>query len=102
MDYGMSELKQDVDKLDALTDRLGKLLQGSPNVGTATINVNAGGIALWISVTCCTILLAVSMVGAVWGAMVITTQNAKIDRMQDYLNNIYQQAPWLKPKEEAK
>lgn len=73
--------------------------RSSENSSTSTIHVNAGGAGLWIAVTCCivTTIIAIGM-GIGW-AVTAYKQGTQIDRMQDYLNAIYVQAPQLKPKE---
>lgn len=57
---------------------------------------NAGGTAMWVVV----VMAAVIFTAAISQGPRITEMERKLDRQQDYLNNIYQQAPWLKPKEE--
>lgn len=63
---------------------------------TATIHVNAGGLGLWAAVTCAVVCGALTVVLAA-GFLFLAF---KYDRMQDYLNAIYAQAPHLRPKEE--
>lgn len=73
---------------------------------SANIHVHAGGVALWISVTCCAVMLSYGILGTVYAGLYISAQNTrisdqnrKIERMQDYLNEIYMIAPQLRPKE---
>lgn len=61
-------------------------------------HVNAGGHAVWVVV----VLAAIIFTAAITQGPRISDLERKMDRQQDYLNNIYQQAPWLKPKEEEK
>lgn len=86
---------------------LEKMAQASPG-NQAVITVNAGGIGLWIAVTCCAVMLALGVFGAVTASYVLLDQNkrieaqdSKLERMQDYINAIYVQAPSLRPKEKS-
>lgn len=71
----------------------------TPAIGNATISVNAGGVGLWIAVTCCAMMLCVTVIGSIFMTVYIEGQNLEMHRMQDYLNAIYAQAPQLKPKD---
>ena len=62
----------------------------------ATVNVNAGGIGVWLATTACCVMLAVSILLAleVWHIRQQTRE------MQHQLNAIYMLAPHLKPEPE--
>lgn len=82
---------------------------GSSNSNTSTIQVNAGGIGVWIAATCCAVMFAIMASMSLFAVYLFQTQNEKIhvlesgqSKMQDYLNAIYQMAPNLKPKDEKK
>jgi len=89
-----NDLERTLDRLDKVLPHL----SSNNTVGTSTINVNAGGIGVWLAVTCTAVATTLCMVMVL---MYVDT-NRKYDRMQDLLSVIYQQAPWLKepPKEE--
>ncbi|GAA0696446.1 hypothetical protein ISN75_06900 [Dyella marensis] len=106
LDVGdIEKFNEVVKRIDRVLDRMGD----SKNIGTANVNINAGGVAVWIAVTCCVAMLAATMVGAVWlgrefGAMESANhqQDKRISDLNDYLSAIYMQAPQLRPKEEKK
>ena len=67
------------------------------NSSASTITVSAGGVGLWIAVTCtiaCFIMSSGAAVLSIYGFY-------RGDRMSDYLQAIYAQAPQLKPKESS-
>lgn len=69
--------------------------RNSSNVGTATININAGGIGVLITTG-----LAAFMAGLVFClGLAMLHQQKQIDDLHDYLNVVYQYAPQLKPKD---
>ena len=74
------------------------LLNKSSNTTTITVGVNAGGIGVWIAVTCCVAMLAVNMVIMA----VVMDHSRKIDSLGDYLQAIYVQAPHLKSSDTPK
>lgn len=93
-----AELIRQMDRLESL----GKKWLGSfdrAQSGNATIEIHAGGIGMWISATCCAVMFVVGMAMAIIGGMAYTSTQQRLDRMQDYLNAIYTQAPQLKPKD---
>lgn len=67
------------------------------NANSTTVTVNAGGIGLWIAVTCCAVMLAMNL----FLAALVMDHSRKIDDLGDYLAAIYAQAPHLKPAQEA-
>lgn len=92
-------------RFERIVEQLGRMQRTAP-ASQATITVNAGGLGLWIAVTCCAVMLAVGVVGCVAVSSAVQGQNRRIEkqdealsRMQDYLNAIYVQAPSLRPKE---
>ncbi len=57
--------------LERFSDKADKLISRNSS-GNATITVNAGGVGLWIAVTCCVVMLAALIPGALalyWVAM---------------------------------
>lgn len=89
MEDAVREIKQSVDRM--ATNK------GSGQNGN-NININAGGVGVWI---CATVSL-ISLVLCGLMAVMFLDMNRKYDRTQDLLSVIYQQAPWLKPAEEKK
>ena len=82
------------DALDRFSRKADELLKSS-NTNTAKIEVNAGGIGVWIATTCCFVMMAVSLFMALW----VVDLSRKVSDLNDYLNAIYMMAPHLKPKE---
>lgn len=80
--------------LNRFSEKADSLLK-TGTMNSANIHVNAGGVGIWIATTACLMMLAVN-VFLIW---LFVSQSGKVDKMQDYLNAIYMQAPHLKPKE---
>lgn len=71
---------------------------GNLSRNSNNININAGGVGVWICAT--TSLISLVLCGLM--AVMFLDMNRKYDRTQDLLSVIYQQAPWLKPPAENK
>ncbi len=83
-------------KHDALMERLiDAMNRHKDNSSQSTITLNAGGVGVWISVTVCSVMLAINMALIV----ILVNHDRKIDDLSHYLNAIYMVAPQLKPKE---
>lgn len=101
----MEDRQELIFALNRFSEKADSLLKtGAMN--SAKIEVNAGGVGIWIATTACLMMLAVNIILIVLFVVqdakndkVQDTQNSKIDKMQDYLNAIYAQAPHLRPKE---
>jgi|ERR1700761_5977315 len=90
--------QEDREELAQLNDSASKMLKllnsGSMRGNNvSTMNIQAGGIGLWIAVTCCIVMVIVGglAVGAGTAAYLsmksdIHEQDRKIDRLQDYQN----------------
>jgi hypothetical protein len=92
---------EEVERLARAVDKLGevsKKLQAGSGGSEAHINIQAGGVGLWIAATCCAVMFALTIAMAVIGGIAYTSTQQRLDRMQDYLNVIYQAAPQLKTK----
>ena len=74
---------------DFMRNRTG--IRGGNNVSTMTLNL--GGLGACIALCSCQFVMMVAMGFLYWD------QSRKVERMQDYLNSIYQVAPQLKSKE---
>lgn len=94
---------------DVTADRIVRdlLMPYARNDSNATINVNAGGIGVWIAAACCAVMLASGLIAAFWVSREFTRLDRENDarreeamRMQSYLSAIYVQAPHLKPSSE--
>lgn len=93
-------LRQDFDELkDSVEQIIAIKGLGSTNSAASNININAGGIAVWAAVTACLVMLAVTIVSAIFVSIVLNDQGRQIGRAQDHLTAIYMMAPHLKPKE---
>ncbi len=83
----------DVPALVERMERAGAALTGTGNaVGSSNVTINAGGIGIAAALIACALVVGLNI------AMLLTyaDQARKIDRMQDHLNAIYMQAPYLK------
>lgn len=83
--------------IDALTEVVRDMRMSHPAAGGGSnIQVNGGGIGVWIATVCCALMLGVSAVSA----MVILDHSRQISDLRDHLTVIYAQAPHLKAKAE--
>lgn len=100
----MSEgsLEQDMDRLEDLLSQAGRITGGprSTTNGSATVQINAGGVAVWVAATACAVALSVSLFSGVVLGLLYVDHSRKIDTLSDYVSAIYMQAPHLKPDEE--
>lgn len=94
--------KGEVEQLTSALREAQGALRGYRYGNQATITVSAGGIGVWIASTAAIVMLAVNML--LISVYVTDKQEMKsnINKMQDYLNAIYMQAPQLRPKEQEK
>lgn len=111
----MSELGADVERLEALADRLAQLMQRQ-SVGTATITIHAGGLGIWICASCALAMMVAVVMGSIFVARGFAATDAELARaaaenqarkdenskMLTYLSAIYSMAPQLKPKDTAR
>lgn len=70
-------------------------LMEAGNRNTAQIEVNAGGTGVWIATTACLVMVAVSLFMGLW----VVDLSRKVERLEDYLQAVYAQAPHLKPED---
>ena len=71
-------------------------IERAQNSNQTVVSVNAGGVGLWIAVTCCIVSFVINAAIAV----AFLSHDREIERLQDYLAVIYSQAPHLKPADE--
>lgn len=95
--------------LDALAERIekaGAALTGNANsVGNAQININAGGIGVYIAATCCLMTLVAVVVASVFVAIGMSDLNQQTRelRQADMVQQAYINAGYTaNPKEEEK
>ena len=82
------------EKAAEILERLGRISNGTDgNQNVTHVVFGGGGLALWASVTAA----VVCFVLVVMMAIMVMNMDRRVSQMQDYLNVIYQQAPWLKP-----
>lgn len=80
--------------LDSVSDVLRDLrVNAIERRGSSNIQINGGGIGVWIATVCCALMLGMGLIGAT----IIIDQNRQISDLRDYLSAIYAQAPHLKP-----
>ena len=90
----MRRLGESIVSLERVINKL------TPNQSNnATVTLQAGGLGVWICATCCVVMFALLLAGSCSAGFFAVKQSERMDRMQDYLNAIYAQAPQLKPKE---
>jgi len=90
-------------------DRLAGLLERAENItggprsttnGSATVQINAGGVAVWVAATACLVMLAVVLVGTIFVAVAMSDLNRQTqelrerdDMLQAYINVAYGAQP---------
>lgn len=87
--------------LDAVSDVLRELrMANGPTPGSSNIQVNGGGVGVWIATVCCALMLGISLIGA----MVILDQNRQLAEIREdaketrsFVTAIYTMAPSLNP-----
>lgn len=92
-----------IGRFEKVLDSVGS--SGHRDMGNATITVNAGGIGIWLSVTCCLVMLSLLMLGSLWATREMSRFDQEMQARKDenskmtaYLQAIYVQAPQLNPK----
>lgn len=86
------------DAIEGLTRAAERLEQASRNLAgntgnQSTITLNAGGLGIWLSVTCCVVMLATNL----FLVALYLDQQRQIASLNEYLAAIYMLAPSLKP-----
>lgn len=100
VEHSVKEIKEAVERM---------VENHSGNQNVTTVRFEGGAVGVWICVTLCLVMFAISTVMAAWMHREFTRLDVTLserkeenDRMQTYLSAIYAQAPQLKPKEEKK
>jgi len=93
------------------TDRhedLAGVLRALRGTNTTTVQINAGGVGVWLCTTALAVVCALSVVFVVVSRqeaqrrdMEMTEMRRDVQTLRDYLAAIYASAPHLKPKEEG-
>lgn len=93
----MSDITDDVRELAGIVQTLAATLPSSTlsPVSTSNININAGGVGVWIATTACAVMLAINM----FMVALYLDQQQQIRDLDAYLSAIYMMAPSLKPPE---
>jgi hypothetical protein len=80
---------------ESIKGTLEKMQVDRSSQSVSSLNVNAGGVGVWIATTACCVMIAVGLLLGLW----VVDLSRKVERLEDYLQAIYAQAPYLKPKD---
>ena len=80
-DHEYDLLKKELDRAEEIQRRFAQ----TSNSSASTITVNAGGIGVYIAVTCCAVMLAINILLVA----IIVNHDRKIDRLNDYVTATY-------------
>lgn len=94
----VKELTESLAQLIVVVGRLADPVPFNENTSAATVNINAGGIGVWLAVTGCLVMLAMNI--ALLAFFMRTDR--EVSEQGHQLNAIYILAPHLKPKETPK
>lgn len=75
VDGALKRIHQSLDRVEQLAD--------GGNRNTAKIEVNAGGVGVWIAATCCLVVMAVTIVGSVYITREFTRQDVQMQELRD-------------------
>ena len=89
---------EEVIKLVNAVDRLNESVKKLDQLGSVSAKASIDARGTQVSVMCVIVLLIICL----FQSRDIIEMQRRYDRMQDYLNVIYQQAPHLKPNDEIK
>ena len=89
---GMQQVRDDAVGIKSVLERM----ERSRSSNTTTVRIEGGGVGVWIATTACCVMIAVSMLLSLW----VVDLSRKVERLSDYLQAIYAQAPQLKPDED--
>lgn len=92
----LERFAEQVDRVDRIARALPAAVH-SGGTGHANISVNAGGLGVWVAMTCCLVMLAVNVLLVV----ILVNHDRKIDDLNSYLTAIYMMAPHLKPPDKS-
>jgi hypothetical protein len=88
MDAKQGESMEHNDR-EAAQSFLRDLLMPGRGIGNAsiTLNVNAGGLAVWLCATACMVTVAIALVGGVVGGLWLTREFNRVDAVVNDLND---------------
>lgn len=97
MNQGNELLREQAEQLrknlDVLADRLDEISQlRSTQAATSTVQINAGGVGIWVCAMCATVSLLVTFALVV----LVVDHSRKIDELNTYVTATYMMAPHLK------
>lgn len=90
-----AEVDEVIKRVNRAAERVEKMAEGG-NRNTTRIEINAGGVGVWLAASSCAVMLVLNIALL----FMLAGHDRKIERLQDYLQAIYAQAPHLKPKED--
>ncbi len=73
-------------------ERTLELLLRPTNANASSININAGGVGVWIATTACCVMMAMNL----FLLFSVFNQDRRIERLEDYITSMFTQAPYLK------
>ena len=92
--------KQEVDEVLERIEKAGNSLNPASNsVGNSIINVNAGGIGIWVTVSACALMFVMNIFLIIGMGLIVLNQSRKNDELASYITAIYMMAPQLKPQD---
>lgn len=94
-------LTRNVEKLDERLAQLDKLAGRNSNSANSNVTLGLGGLAPWLAVTACLVMLAVNIVGSVFIAIALSDLNRQAQelRQADATTQAYINAGLVQPKE---
>lgn len=95
-------LTRTVDKLDERLDQIDRLAGRNANSAASTVTLGMGGVATWIAITACLVMLAVTIIASVFVAFALSDINSQTRelREQDVILQAYINAAYAKPPKE--
>lgn len=94
-------LTRTVDKLDERLDQIDRLAGRSVNNSASHVTLGMGGVATWVALTACLVMLAVTIVGSIFIAIALSDLNRQAQelRQADATMQAYINAGLVQPKE---
>ena len=90
-DTAAERLRQAAERLELASRNLAT----PANSNQSTVTLQAGGVGVWIAVTCCVVMLACNL----FLVALYLNQQRQIDSMTEWLTATYMLAPSIKPKD---
>lgn len=78
-------------------ETMGKLerMADASNRNTTRVEINAGGVGVWIATTACCVMLGISVLLG----LAVVDLSRKVSELENYVHAIYMMAPSLKPED---